>query len=307
MKSEQDLLDLLKQRFPPGEGVETGIGDDAAVLRVKGKLVATTDLLIEKVHFTDEHPPFLLGRKAVSVNLSDLAAMGARARFVLIGLALPPEKTDGWIEEFMEGVSSVCKETACQLVGGDLSSADKVLIAVTALGEAQSVVERQKARPGDKIVLAGSVGLARAGLEVHLEGREDDWPLLARAYLNPSAKLIEGQQLAPIASSMIDVSDGFVLDLKRMLGKYGAIIEKIPIEEELIRYCEEKGEDPEFYALYGGEDYALIASIKREEEVPEGLFVVGEVIEEGKIFFKGKELKVFGYDHFHRGEGWEDL
>jgi thiamine-monophosphate kinase len=166
---EGELVEAIRRDFGrKGKGLELGIGDDAAVLRSgsrKGeRLLLTTDLLVEDVDFRRSiHPPFLLGRKSLSVNLSDIAAMGGRPRFALLGLALPRRSSPEWVNEFFRGFRSVGREAGLALIGGDLSGAEKIVISVTVMGAARHVVTRGGARPGDYLFVSGPLGDAAAG------------------------------------------------------------------------------------------------------------------------------------------------
>ncbi len=292
MRNEDEIIELLKRKFPPGK-VRVGIGDDAAVFE---DLVFTADMLVEGTHFLREHPPFFLGRKSVNVNLSDLAAMGAEPLFILMSLALPPHLTSSWLDEFLDGVSSGCSSAGCSLVGGDLSSSDRIFISVTAAGRAENPVLRGMARVGESIYLVGELGLSRAGREA-LEEKLDGFSLLKRAFWDPQPKLKEGREAAKFASSMIDVSDGFVLDLKRLLRGKGALLYKknFQIHPELRDFCELKKCSPLDYVLYGGEDYALIYTSHRKDGPG---IKVGEVTGDGVIKMGEKTLSVKGFSHF---------
>ncbi len=298
--NEQQLIERLRELFPPGKGVLVGIGDDAALLESPARLSITKDLLVEGSHFTRNHPPFFLGRKAVNVNVSDLAAVGAEPLWIFLGLSFPAELADSWLDEFLEGVRSACQEAGCSLAGGDLSASSTVFISITAAGKVENFVERGKCSPGDQIVLSGRLGLARAGLELFL-AEEEGWPELLSAFLDPLPQLAASRKLAPVATSMIDVSDGFVIDLWRLLGGRGAEIDYLPVDQELERYCSLRGKDPLEYVLYGGEDYALIATVARGKEIPPGVERIGTVKEGGGIEVMGRRVEVRGFDHFKEG------
>ncbi len=297
MRSEDEIIELLRRRFPPGK-VQVGIGDDAAVF---GDLVFTSDMLVEGTHFLREHPPFFLGRKSVNVNLSDLAAMGAEPLFILMDLALPRRLTSSWLDEFLNGVESACCEAGCSLVGGDISSSESLFVSVAAVGRAEAPVLRGKARKGEGIYLVGDLGLSRAGREA-IEEKLEGFQTLKRAFWDPKPRLEEGKRVAKFASSMIDVSDGFVLDLKKLLQDKGALLfaEKFPIHPELREYCRLKGSSPLDYVLYGGEDYALVYTAERG--VGPGV-MVGKVTGDGVIRLDGKVLSVKGFSHFMENSG----
>ena len=291
MKNEKEIVDILKKLFPPGKAI-VGIGDDAAVFE---DLVFTTDLLAEDSHFRRWHPPFFLGRKTVNINLSDIAAMGADPLFILISLSIPIELTGKWLDEFISGVKSACEDGNCSLVGGDLSHSEKIFISATAIGRTDKPVLRNRAKPGEKIVLVGDLGKARVGREA-LESRIKGFESLKMAFLDPVPKLKEGKEATKFASSMIDVSDGLVIDLKRLLGNLGARLysDKLKPAKELENFCRLNNKSSLEYVLYGGEDYALLLTTPNTPPFGE---VIGLVINEG-MFLDDTPLEVKGFDHF---------
>jgi len=165
--SESELISALRKDFPALQRkILFGIGDDAAVLKAeRDLLVVTKDLLIESTHFKREFgSAYLLGRKSLAVNLSDVAAMGGRPLYCLLGLGLPRSLPTTWVEDFMAGFKSLCQEEKVSLIGGDLSRSAKIVISVTVIGKARKFVPRSGARPGDTIWISGYPGLAAAGL-----------------------------------------------------------------------------------------------------------------------------------------------
>ncbi len=292
MRSEEEIIALLREKFSKGVA-DLGIGDDGAVFR---NLVFTADLLVEGTHFTPEHPSFFLGRKSVSVNISDIASMGAEPLFILMTLALPPDLTDKWLDEFINGIYSACRDWGCSLVGGDLSSASQIYISVTAVGRTEKPVLRGKAKEGDWIYLLGDLGLSRAGREA-LEEKLPGFEALKKAFLDPSPPVRQALEASKIATSMIDVSDGFVLDLYRLLSGKGAVLapESFNPHPQLLEFCKMKGADPIEYMLYGGEDYAIVYTSPTEGPGRK----VGKVGGHG-IYFGSRKLKVSGFTHFGR-------
>ncbi len=290
MRSEEEIIALLREKFSKGVA-DLGIGDDGAVFR---DLVFTADLLVEDTHFTLEHPPFFLGRKSVSVNISDLASMGAEPLFILMTLALPPNLTDKWLDEFINGVYSACRDWDCSLIGGDLSSSSQIYISVTAVGRAEKPVLRGKAKEGDWIYLVGDLGLSRAGREA-LEENLPGFEALKKAFLDPSPPVKQALKASKIATSMIDVSDGFVLDLYRLLSGKGAILapESFNPHPQLLEFCKKRGCNPMEYMLYGGEDYAILYTSPVDGPGRK----VGRVEGDG-VYFGGRKLKVSGFIHF---------
>jgi len=271
---EQALIDAIRREFRgPKTGLILGIGDDAAVVKISGeKIFITKDLLIEDVHFLFRfHPPKLLGRKSLNVNLSDLAAMGASPKYALLGLGLPKDTGTGWIREFFSGFKSAAKEFGVSLVGGDITRARKITVSVTILGEGKDAIRRDGARPGHHVFVSGSLGDAREGLVLMRKGvrlgsdkRQDR---MLRAFLDPQPQVKLGMELArlKLASAMIDTSDGLSIDLGHLCEESGCgaevYLEKIPVSAEL-KALQRKARD---FALNGGEDYQLLFTVPEEK------------------------------------------
>jgi thiamine-monophosphate kinase len=298
-------------------GVLVGIGDDAALVRGPGRLLLTTDLLVEDQDFRrDEHPPRLLGRKALNVNLSDIAAMGGRPLHALVGMALPADIDEGWLRQFMAGFRAAGREAGVSLVGGDLSQAETIMIAVTVTGEALSPVLRRGARAGDAIFVSGTLGDAAGGLRLLEKGGhrgvvKEVRPLL-EAFLDPAPRLELGGLLARrrLASAMIDLSDGLSVDLAHICeeSRTGAEIEadRIPISPALSHMAR----DPLDMALNGGEDFELLFTVRpRDLAAVEklagrfGLSRIGRITAGRRLVLIGpgrrkRALRAKGFEHF---------
>ena len=252
--------------------VVVGIGDDAAWVKTPGRLLLTTDLLVEDEDFRrDGHPARLLGRKALNVNLSDIAAMGGRPRHALVAMALPADLDESWLRQFMAGFRAAAGEAGVALVGGDLSQAEKIMIAVTVTGEAESPVLRSGARPGDAIFVSGTLGDAAGGLRLLEKGGHRGvvkavQPLID-AFLDPTPRLELGALLArrKLASAMIDLSDGLSVDLAHICeeSRVGAEVEecRVPISPALAHMAR----DPLAMALNGGEDFELLFTVRPKD------------------------------------------
>lgn len=260
MTTEFGLIGQLAAwcRTLPANGFE-GIGDDCAVLPIGGDeaLVFTADLLIEEVHFLRRAAsPEELARKALHVNLSDVAAMGAHPVATLLSLALPADSVrSDWAERFARGYAEASAEAGVNLIGGDTTAAPSgVSINVTAIGRAPlgCLKRRDAARPGDVVLAAGELGASAAGLRDILAGRCDT--PLARLHKCPDAQIAEGEWFGrrPEVHAMMDLSDGLASDLVHILERSGAgaeiDVERIPVAP---------GADLEA-ALCGGEDYKLL-------------------------------------------------
>lgn len=227
--TEFGFIDSIKTLFAPlpDNGFE-GIGDDCSVLSVGGgeSLVFTADLLTEGVHFLrTATSPRELGRKSLAVNLSDVAAMGARPVATLLSIALPADAADAWAAEFMLGYRELSEEFGVTLAGGDTTrSLSGLTINVTAIGRAADahLKRRSDARPGDVIFTAGELGTSGAGLQDILAGRCDT--PAAAVHRNPQPQVAEGIWLGsrPEVRAMMDLSDGLASDLKHILDRSGA-------------------------------------------------------------------------------------
>ncbi len=267
---ERELVAAIRRDFAgKGRGVALGIGDDAAVIRTGGAdLLLTTDLLIEDVHFTTAiQPAFLLGRKSMNVNVSDIAAMGGRPRFALLGLALTARVTRGWVADFFGGFRTAARDSGVALIGGDISGSKKICISVTLVGDAELSIRRSGARPGDLIFVSGYLGQAAAGLDLLKKGlrpgRDPRADVLIKAFLDPAPRVRLGRELAKkkVASAMIDTSDGLSVDLLHLCeeSRCGADIEleALPISSEIRSFKRKPAE----CALHGGEDYQLLFAV----------------------------------------------
>jgi len=267
---ERELISSIREEFSvKRRGLVLGIGDDAAVIRWPEKLcLLTTDLLIEDVHFIAAlHPAYYLGRKSLSVNLSDIAAMGGKPRFALLGLALRKGLNRAWVREFFGGLKAAAEEAGVSLIGGDISAAKRIAISITAVGEAGTYIRRSGARPGDLIFVSGYLGDAAAGLRLLRKGcrlgqnRKADH--LLRAFLDPVPQIALGGALSrrQAANAMIDTSDGLSVDLLHLCeeSRTGAEVdlERLPLSPA-IRIFEKKAER---LALHGGEDYQLLLAV----------------------------------------------
>ncbi|MGQ9673322.1 MAG: thiamine-phosphate kinase [Candidatus Aminicenantales bacterium] len=318
---ERDLVTAIRKEFAgSGPGLILGIGDDAAILQGKRiPLLLTTDLLLEGIHFIISlHPPYELGRKSLNVNLSDIAAMGGKPRYVLLGLGLKSSLGPSWVEKFCLGFKSAADESKTRLIGGDISAAKNLAIAVTLIGEAKQAVTRSGAKPGDLIFVSGPLGDAAAGLRLlkrGFDGNKDRRAApLFKAFLDPKPQLALGRALARrhLATSMIDLSDGLSIDLSHLCEESGTGAEiyqkKIPLSAA-IRNFEPK---PEQLALHGGEDYQLLFTVSSKNlsrlarlEKRFSLYWIGRMTPSRGIWLidcKGRKhrLELRGYQHFRQ-------
>jgi thiamine-monophosphate kinase len=265
---EFGLIRRIADRVQRNTGVKIGIGDDAAAIEPTEGLVSliTTDMLVEGIHFDlSLSDPVTLGRKSLSVNLSDIAAMGGIPRQFLLSLAIPRDVPVEFLDAFIKGMLERGDQFGATLIGGDTSASPAgLVISVTVIGEQSPdlIVRRSGARPGDLICVTGTLGDAALGLALLKEG-ERDGAAITR-HLDPLPRVREGLKLAEagIPSAMIDISDGLLADLGHILEHSGTgarlYLEKLPISAE---YREKQPLFPEDFFLFplsGGEDYELL-------------------------------------------------
>lgn len=298
MSGEFEFIDLLR-RLPLATGAR-GLLDDAATLATNGEtLVLTSDTLVEGIHYRPDDPPETVGWKLAAVNLSDLAAKGARPVCCLMNYALSGDAA--WDQSFLAGVGEALAAHAMPLLGGDTvrmppgAPRSLTLTAIGAVEAGQAVPGRSGARPGDRLWLGGPVGDAGAGLalldNVLLPSQEHVASLIA-AYHTPQPQLALGLALAPIAHAMMDVSDGLLIDANRMAQASGValVIDHIPLSPALIAH----GGDSiaaRIAAATAGDDYVLLAALPSGIVAPPGCIAIGHV-EQGE----GLRLKLDGAD-----------
>ena len=302
---EFELIDALTAFFPQGEHVLIGPGDDAAVLRVKtGHVVVSTDLMVEGRHFRrDWASAEDVGHRAAAQNLSDINAMGGRATSLTVGLAAPPDLPVQWALDFARGFADECALVGASVVGGDLTRADQVVIAVTVLGACTvAPVVRSGAQPGDVLALVGRQGWAAGGLAVLGRGFRSP-RVLVEAYRRPEPPYDAGVVAAEAgATAMIDVSDGLLAEARHLADDSKVAIDvrrdAFEVAEPLTAVGAALGADPLGFILGGGDDHALLATFPGDS-VPEGWLVVGSVSAGSGITVDGGEYDgPTGWTHF---------
>jgi thiamine-monophosphate kinase len=244
--------------------------DDAAVLSIgNATLVLTHDQLVEGIHYLPSDPPEDVAWKLVAVNLSDLAAKGARPVGVLLGYTLGEE---AWDAAFVDGLGAALAAFRTALLGGDTVAgppgAPRTL-GMTAVGEAKGPVpSRAGARPGDRLWVSGTIGDAGAGLAI-LRGEIEGADALVRRYRRPEPRLAAGEALAPLVSAMMDVSDGLLIDASRIAAASGVrlavALDSVPLSEALLA-CRGDSREARLDAATAGDDYELLFAAAPERE-----------------------------------------
>ncbi|MFV9874953.1 MAG: thiamine-phosphate kinase [Rickettsiales endosymbiont of Dermacentor nuttalli] len=272
--NELKIIKLIKSKFPLSNQEITGIGDDAALIKMNDTqmIAISKDLLIEDSHFRLSYfSPQAVAHKSLHSNLSDIAAMGITPKYILLGLAIPPYISESWIEKFINHLATLCHQHSIIVIGGDTVPSDnKLVISITVcgIGNQENIKYINKAKPEDVICIAGNVGYAHLGLYA-LEKNIPGFERFKNAQLFPEAKLAEGLFLGNYleVTSMTDLSDGLHTDLKNLCNtsNVGATINITP----LLKF------DSNFKKLssilnipivdtliHGGEDYGLLFTVK---------------------------------------------
>jgi thiamine-monophosphate kinase len=300
-----------------GSSALVAIGDDAAVFPAPrgGSVVAAADAMVEDVHFRWAwSSPADVGWKAVTVNVSDIAAMGAEPRWILVTLGVPPDTPEDRLRGLYEGMDEACRAYGCELVGGDTVCTPTVVISVTVLGEIDGdPLLRSGAKAGDVLAVTGALGRAAAGLNLLMSGDPSKGPpkdalACVDAHRRPRARVAEGQALQRAgAHAAMDLSDGLASDLRRLSSASGVGVEvdAIPVAAEAQRVADARGWDADVMALSGGEDFELLVALPENQLATVGidLIPIGRVVEDGVWLVRDGErmaLPVAGFDHFKR-------
>ncbi|OAG28278.1 thiamine-phosphate kinase [Thermodesulfatator autotrophicus] len=321
--TEEEILYFLQKNYPATrKEVISGIGDDCAVIS-RGSLweLLTTDTMVEGIHFDFSYfDPYFVGRKLAAVNLSDIAAMGGAPSYALFNLSLP-EISEEELKGLLNGLTSKLEAYGADLIGGDVTrNPERWHLTLTLVGEAPAGVAifRQGAKAGDLIFVSRPLGASAAALELWQKGLEPPEPIKL-AHLDPEPEIELGKLLAQenLASAMMDISDGLLLDLARLCraNNLGAEIEAEKVPFSLVLKDLPLKQDPLFYALSGGEDFALLFTVPHDREKflhlalkGRQVFKIGRFIaKEGLYLIKGGQknnVSPQGFDHFAKRESF---
>lgn len=318
---ELSLVETLRKRFGARKesGLIIGIGDDAAAIRTgTDPCLLSTDMMVEGVHFDLSYSThYQAGFKLVSVNVSDIYAMGGKPGYLLLNVAAPGGMSEASFSRLFDGIEDAARLYRVVLIGGDMSASDKLILSATVIGSGTRLLRRSGARRGDRIYVSGYLGEAACGMEllkrrgrpVELEkGRTARFPVswnvsrpLISRHLMPVA--VRPGRYAPHATAMMDVSDGLLIDLARLCRESGVGArlqeESIPVSAALREASAYFGRDPLSFVLSGGEDYELLFTSPKA--VP-GAFCIGEVTGRGVSVVDGsgrrRKITTKGYQHF---------
>ena len=306
---ESEIIELfLKHLRRQGD---LPLGDDAGAIRLgDGWLVATNDMLVRKTDVPEIMTPEQVGFKAVTMNLSDVAAMGARPIGFLFSLGIPGDLGKDYLESVARGIGEALDFYSVPVLSADTNEADDLIIDGIALGRAERLLTRSGAKPGELVCVTGDLGRALAGLLVWKMGVDVSKPVLRALYeklLEPRARVREGMELSGTASAAIDVSDGLSKELYLLAGMSGVGIEifadKLPVREEVFEAADELGVEPLTLALASGEEFELVFTMSEELVGSLGFECTpgGRTFSGGGVYIttggKRKEMPLLGWEH----------
>jgi thiamine-monophosphate kinase len=305
---EFGLIDQITADFAVTATVPVGPGDDAAVIRLDGDLVVSTDTVVAGVHFrTDWSLPHEVGQRAVAAAVADLIAMGARPAALVVAFTAPGELPAAWAKQCMQGMKVEAAKSGIALAGGDITSGPVIVLTITVMGDLQghAPVLRSGARPGDVVALRGRVGWSATGLRVLSRGFRSPRAVI-EAYKVPEVIYSAGAEaVAANATAMIDVSDGLLADLGHVAAASGVAVDirrdALTVPEPIQAVAAATGADPWSLLLTGGEDHALAATFPPHSVPPQWLEI--GVVREGpaQVLVDGTAWEgTPGFDHFTR-------
>jgi len=310
-----DEFEIIRRLFTPdktSDSVIVGVGDDGAILRPDpGRdLVTVVDTMVSGVHFPQDLNAEDIGFRAVAVNVSDIAAMGGRPRWMTLALTLASADQD-WLQKLSSGIASAANAFGVELVGGDITRGSEFVISVQITGDVEPglVMSRRGASPGDSIYVSGWPGDAALGLSLIQSG---DTQLAGSGYLikrfsRPDARIQLGQAIAPVVSAAIDLSDGLYADLGKLLAASGVagVIElnDIPLSDDMLRTVDRT--DALRYALGGGDDYELCFTASGDSVIGIGEHLKTPVTEIGRVLEgQGLSCTLDGEAYDYRDDGY---
>jgi thiamine-monophosphate kinase len=304
---EFGLISSIIARLGTGPTCLLGPGDDAAIVAAPdGRVVASTDVLVDGRHFRRDWSTAVdIGHRAAAANLADIAAMGAVPTALLVALCAPPDLDSRWVEQLAVGLSDECARVGASVVGGDIAASPTLTIAVTALGDLHDLppVRRSGARPGDVIAVAGRLGWAAAGFTILTRGFRSPRALV-EAHRRPDPPYPAGPVAARLgATSMIDISDGLVADLGHVARASGVSIElrsdAIEVPAAMTDAAAALGVDPYQWVFAGGDDHALVATFPAATKLTREWRTIGRVRDGAGVTVDGRPFEgPGGWDHF---------
>ena len=314
IKSEFKLIESIKEKLDKTQGLSdtiTGIGDDCAVYRISQDRYGlfSTDVSIENQHFNLKYTSlFNVGYRAMTANISDIYSMGGKPVLALITIGVPKKITPEMISELYDGIATCAVRHKTYIAGGDTSLSETLVVNISIYGESSNPIYRTGAKVGDKIYLTGNTGLSKLGLlALQKKFNATNFKKSIAKHLKPEPRgdIINNilEKYAP--TSMIDISDGLLSDLghvcKMSSCGFELNLNKIPVESEVKKFCDDKKIKTLDYTLYSGEEFELIFTSSKEIIGDNSITYIGDIIPYGYEVVAGDEKALItteGFDHF---------
>lgn len=298
------LASLLGDSSAPGV---IGIGDDCAgIPKGDGFLLMACDIAVEGRHFRREWASLEdVGWKVASANVSDVVACGGKPTFALVSLGIPQDTPETELEALYRGLAEAGRHYDFQVIGGNVSGAQELIVDVFILGETERFIPRGGAQPGDLLAVSGTLGDSDAGLTIlQMEQPGSDMHPLVRQHLHPTARVDLVPLLQEVATAAIDISDGLAAELHHLAAASGVRLDvertRIPLSKALSQFAAERGEQPLQRALGGGESYQILFTLpaaSRQRIEGSDITVIGEVSSGEGVYLSGSPLPPSGWDH----------
>lgn len=286
--------------------VIVSIGDDCAAVDLGGGkiMLQTVDMLVENDHFSRAYfSPYDIGWKAMISNVSDIASCGGKVKYALISISLTNDVSVEFMDEFYRGIYDAADKYDFDIIGGDTTHGALMTVSITLTGETNrnDLRLRSGAKPGDLIAVSSPLGGSTAGLKLFLK-KIDGYGNIKKYHLHPECGMELLSGILPISNAMTDVSDGLASEVRNIaaMSSLSAHLDKskIILSDGIIESAAILGDDPYDYALYGGEDFALVYTVPKESAHLVRGFIAGEMREGSGVYIDGQKITRFGYDHF---------
>lgn len=291
-KTEEGIINFINKNFRKFRKIKLGIGDDCAII---GNYAITKDIYIEGTHFNLNIPPEGIGWRTFAGALSDIAAIGGEPLYFLLGIGLPQNFDDKFFKSLMRGMMNLSNIFKVQIIGGDTVKSEKVVLSYTVFGKIKKPILRNGARSGDFIYITGDLGLSRIGYDLNIFNEKFLYPL-------PKIREVKILTKKYKINSMIDISDGLVIDSERLSFASSVRLDiysdKIPFNKKAVEHCKKNNLNFVDFCINSGEEYELLFTSPEKINL-KFVKIIGEVKEGKGVYLDGKRITHKGFKHFN--------
>ncbi len=290
-RTEEAIIDFIYKKFKNFRKIKKGIGDDCAIL---DDYAITKDIYIEGTHFTKLLEPKAIGWRTFAGALSDIAAVGGEPFYFLFGIGLPQDYDEKFFRALIQGIKELSDMFKVQVIGGDTVKSEKIVLSYTVIGRIKKPIYRIGAKENDNIYITGNIGGSRLGYEFNLKNEKFLFPI-------PRIKEIKNILKKYKINSMIDISDGLVLDSIRVSNesnvRFNLFSNLIPLNKEAIDYCKKNNLNPVEFCINSGEEYEILFTSPEKINM-EGIRMIGFVSKGKGVYLDNRKIKHRGFKHF---------